>query len=120
MLSATIGRALAILAVVGLVVTPLARPVMAMPANSPATAAEQIAPDAAADMAMPADMPCCPEKAVDCKDCPVMGVCMTGALQSPAPSSLVIFATVAGILLPGDEAAPSGFARPPPAKPPKA
>jgi hypothetical protein len=83
---------------------------------------EHSAADAHMGMAMPADMPCCPDKAPDCgKDCPLMGLCMMSALQfAPLGPSLFLFPTLASIIFPGDDAALSGLAQPPPARPPKA
>jgi hypothetical protein len=55
------------------------------------------------------------------KDCPLMGMCIASALQfAPLGPSLFLFPTLASIIFPGDDAALSGLAQPPPARPPKA
>lgn len=76
-----IGRVLAVLVIVGLVVAPLATPVAAKPF-------------AAAEMSdasgMPADMPCCPDQqnSNDCQDCPLIAMCMlTFALAEPSSAN---------------------------------
>ena len=69
---------LAIAAIGGLVLAPIAMPSMAMPAPMhTGVAADQEMFDEAA-MAMPEDMPCCPKKSPipDCgRDCPFMAMC---------------------------------------------
>jgi hypothetical protein len=62
-LSTTIRRVFALLAIFGLVLAPLAQPAMAMPSQTQITMSEHSAADAHMGMAMPADMPCCPDKA---------------------------------------------------------
>lgn len=80
--------------------------------------------DAHMATAMPADMPCCPEKvpASDCgKDCPLMALCMVSVLQSaPLGAALFIPFTLAGIVIPSNDADLGGLAQAPPPKPPKA
>jgi hypothetical protein len=122
MLRSAIARAFAVLAVAGLVLAPMARPVMAMPSQMQSVMSEHGAADAHMGMAAPADMPCCPDKAPDCgKDCPLMGLCMANVLQfAPIGPSLFISPTLASLVFPDDDAVLSGLAQPPPARPPKA
>jgi hypothetical protein len=67
---------LAISAIIGLVIGPIARPAMAMPAPmNTGVASDQAMVDEAA---MPEDMPCCPKKSPipDCgRDCLFMAMC---------------------------------------------
>ena len=112
----------AVLAIAGLVLAPLARPTMAMPSEMAAAAHEHGAMDAQADMAMPADMPCCPDKVPDCsKDCPLMALCMVGAMQAaPHGPALFIPLTIASALVPPNESDRAGLSQAPPPRPPKA
>lgn len=116
-----IGRTFALVAITGLILSPLARPVMAMPMDMQAASSEDRA--AMADqgsMAMP-DMPCCPDKVPDCKkDCPLMALCMVHALQAALQSPMLpVPYTLLDIIAPGDEANLSGLAQPPPLGPPR-
>jgi len=106
-LSTTINRVFALLAIVGLVLAPLAPRAMAIPSQIQDAMSEHSAADAHMGMAMPVDM--------------LMGLCMASVLQPPplAPA-LFIPMTVASIVFPGDDASLSGLAQPPPARPPKA
>ena len=110
----TIFKSLAALAVLGLLLAPVARPAMA--------ATMQAAADHSA-MEMAADMPCCPEQgpAKDCaKDCPLMATCMAGGLQAlPPVARLFIAPKAAGVLLAGNDADPAGLGTGPPQRPPK-
>ena len=110
----TISKLLAALAVLGLLLAPLARPAMAATMLSAA--------DHAA-MGMPADMPCCPEQgpAKDCaKDCPLMATCMVGSVQAlPPVARLFAPPKAAGPLLSGNDADPAGLSTGPPQRPPK-
>ncbi|KZD21195.1 hypothetical protein [Tardiphaga robiniae] len=76
----TIGQVLAVFVIVGLSFAPLAAP----------AAAKRLAAAELTDMsAMSADMPCCPDgnKTDDCKDCPLIAMCMlTVAQVVPSPS----------------------------------
>ena len=119
--STLIGRVFAVLAVAGLVLAPLTRPAMAMPSEIHATAHEHGAMHAHAGMAMPALMPCCPDKAPGCgKDCPMMALCSVGALQAPHGLALLVPLAVASILVPPSESDRSGLSQAPPPRPPKA
>jgi hypothetical protein len=110
----TIAKLLAALAVLGLLLAPLARPAMA--------ATMQAAADHAV-MDMPADMPCCPEQgpAKDCaKRCPLMATCMASSLQAMPPAASLYIPPKAGeILLSGNDAALAGLNTGPPQRPPK-
>jgi hypothetical protein len=115
---------LAGLAILGLTLTPLARPAFAVSADMAAAASDHAPSVDNAAMAMPADMPCCPEQAPspDCgKDCPLMALCMASVLQAaPHGAALLVPLTIASIVVPGESAKLSGLAQPPPARPPKA
>ena len=105
-------RALAVLALVGLVTTPLATPTAAAPMQAGMSAD------------MPDGMPCCPEdKPVmpDCaKACPLMMVCVGKVFRTASAegSALPALAVVA-VIIPADDAMPEGLAQPPPARPPR-
>jgi hypothetical protein len=118
-----IRRLLAILAIVGLAVGPVARPAMALPAatQAPAASDQPMAVDAA--MAMPEDMPCCPTNAPvpDCgKDCLFMAMCATQFLSNAVQAAgLVIPLVLANILFPGNDTGVAGLSQGPPPRPPK-
>jgi hypothetical protein len=117
-------RLLSGLAVLGLILAPLAPPAMAMGVNSPAVMSdhETMAGDAA--MAMPAGMPCCPEKAPmpDCaKDCPLMALCMTNfvpALPTAGTGQFVVF-KLASVVIPRNDPDVGSLTQAPPHRPPK-
>jgi hypothetical protein len=109
------------LAIVGLVVGPIARPAMAMPAPMPtAVASDQATVDEAA-MAMPEDMSCCPKKAPlpDCgRDC--LANCATQPLCNTVQGAgLVKPLGLANVLPPGNDTALVGLGQHPPLRPPK-
>lgn len=70
-----IGHLLAVFVIAGLVVAPLASPVIAV-GPSHATMSDMAS--------MSGDMPCCPDiqKNKDCKDCPLLAICMMKNLAS--------------------------------------
>jgi hypothetical protein len=111
---------LAILAIVGLVVGPIAKPAMAMP-YPVHTGAASGEPDAT--MAMPEDMPCCPTKAPIpdcCKDCLFMGMCATQFLCDAVPGAgFVLPFGLASVILPGNDMDVAGLSQRPPPRPPK-
>ena len=115
-----IGRLLSILAIVGLVVAPIARPAMAMTAVIQSHSADHVVANHG-DMAMPEDMPCCPKKAPvpDCsKDC--LAICASQLLYNHlSAAALVIPLTLADLLLPANEPGLTGLKQRPPPKPPK-
>jgi hypothetical protein len=119
-----IRRLLAIAVVAGLVLAPLARPVMA------AATADAAMPAMADDMSMPAkagemagDMPCCPGKApapIDCDKCVFMAACLakcfiglSAAIFRPS------FAASSQIALLRNDSWLDGLRHPPPEYPPR-
>ncbi len=112
---------LVILAIVGLALAPVARPAMAMPVAQVPGASDQPVPDDAA-MAMPEDMPCCPEKAPmpDCvRDCLLMAMCATQLLCNAATGAgLVVPLGLASVFFPGNDADPTDLSQGPPPRPP--
>jgi hypothetical protein len=120
-ISRLLSRVLALVAIVGLLLAPMTRLVMAMPMDMQAAAGEQMAADSNAG-AMD-DMPCCPGKPSlpDCdKDCPFTALCSAVVLLGAPQTSLPLPLTLAAIVLPGDPSALVSLARAPPRKPPKA
>jgi hypothetical protein len=108
-----IGRLLSILAIIGLAIAPIVRPVMALPNGHTA-----MVDDAA--MGMPEDMPCCPRKAPisDCgKDCPLMAICATQLLCNVV-QGLVIPLGLAGLCVPESDPHVAGLSQAPPPRPP--
>jgi hypothetical protein len=109
----TIRGVLAGLALLGLLLSPLARPVMASQGD--------LVAHAEIDMA---DMPCCPDGAAkpDCaKDCPLMALCMAKAFESaPHPTAPVISTLSGHIGLLANDANLHGFAQAPLPRPPDA
>jgi hypothetical protein len=120
-LPSAIRSLLGILAIVGLVVGPIARPAMAMPAPMPTAVASDQATVNEAAMAMPEDMPCCPKKAPmrDCgKDC--LAICATQLLCNAVQgAALVMPLGPANVLPPGNDTALVALGQPPPLRPPK-
>jgi len=113
---------LAIPAIVGLVLGPIARPAMALPAPMNAAAASDQAMVDEAAIAMPEDMPCCPKKSPipDCgRDC-VMMMCVTQFLcNAVQAASLVIPLGLASVFFPGNDTDVAGLSQGPPPRPPK-
>jgi hypothetical protein len=101
----------AVLVTVGLAIAPLASPL----------AAGNRAFDTAMHMTdMSGDMPCCPDKQGDCKDCPLLAICMLKVLQSgPSANGLSIREARARVLRFRDEPEIAGLTRPPPDHPPR-
>jgi hypothetical protein len=114
---------LAILAIVGLVLGPMARPSMAMPApmHTGVGADQEMVNDAA--VAMPEDMPCCPRTAPipDCgKDCLFMAMCATQFLCNAVQTAgLVIPLGMASVFFPGNDTDVASLSQGPPPRPPK-
>jgi hypothetical protein len=101
------------LALVGLLLTPIAMP-------AAADMAQRMGDPAA--MAMPADMPCCPDEAPmpGCKDCPFMVACAAQLLYDmPREAILALPLMLASIVLPGNDAGLNGLTQRPPPRPPK-
>jgi hypothetical protein len=117
----TIGDLLTVLAVLGLLLSPLARPTLAMASSMDVGAMAQgdTAAHAAMDMA---DMPCCPDSAPksDCaKDCPLMALCGANTFQSaPHATGPVVSLARARTVVPGNDASLDGFAQAPLPRPP--
>ena len=112
----TIRHLLAALAVLGLVVAPLANAAVAL--EKAATAAHADAMD------MPDGMPCCPDMPAkpDCaKDCPLMAVCAGTGFSTPTASAApVIPAALVMVIALRDDPRLSGLGQAPPPRPPKA
>jgi hypothetical protein len=112
-----IRRALALLALMGLVLAPLTAPTLA------SGTASMAAMSADNGEAM-ADMPCCPpEKPVmpDCqKACPLAALCVAKCFSGLVAASAVPSRLgVALAMIAGDEAAPDTLAHGPPPRPPQ-
>lgn len=118
----TIGGLLHTLAVVGLLLAPLARPAMAMPMSIPPAMGADMDGGATA-MGMPDDMPCCPDQAPasDCgKVCPLMAMCSAGTAQYlPTVTAIAVVFRLASIVVPVNDAQADSLARGPPRRPPK-
>jgi hypothetical protein len=117
----TIRGLLAILAIVGLVLGPIARPAMAVPMHT-AVASDQAMVDEAA-MAMPEGMPCCPKKSPipDCdRDCLLMAMCaMQFLCNAVQTAGLVIPLGMTSVVSPGNDTDVAGLSQGPPPRPPK-
>ena len=114
----TIRSMLTGLALLGLVLSPLARPAIAV--DSGAAVQGDMAAHGALDMG---DMPCCPDQMPmpDCgKDCPFMAVCATQFLSTmPQGTGFLIPPTRASLVVAGNDVVPSGLTQRPPPRPPK-
>jgi hypothetical protein len=121
----TIRRLLAISMIVGLVLAPFSRPVMAGAASdaSMAAASDMSMADDMSMMAEMADgMPCCPAKApmpVDCDKCVFMASCMVTCFTAPSAAVLYSFAASGQMLRPKNDFRPDSLGRPPPEHPPR-
>lgn len=114
-----LARLLSILAILSLLIAPMAAPA--------AAAMMDAAPTAGMDetAGMSKDMPCCPDQKPTLpgcqKSCPLMMLCnakcFPGSLATGA-SSAALFTLVAA-LAPWDDAAPKLLAEPPPPRPPR-
>lgn len=108
-----IGRLLSIFVIAGLVAAPLVRPV----------AAVQVSAVAMSDMApMADDMPCCPDtqKNKDCKDCPLLAICVVKILAAnPAADAIAVHSDRYLQLVVHDDPVSDGVDRPPPDHPPR-
>ena len=120
----TIRRLFAILVIAGLVLAPVARPVMAEPASheSMQAMADEMSPSAMADETA-GEMPCCPSKApmpVDCDKCVFMAGCMSKCFTGLTATVVHLFlaASDSVALLPNDSR-PEGLGQPPPEHPPR-
>ena len=124
---ATIRHLLSGLAMLGLILAPLAQPAMSGNLN-PAMSAHSMQDHAhsaalSADMAMPDGMPCCPDQAPtsDCiKHCPLMALCMSQFFQgAPASAGLLARASLRSSVVPANDPELTGQLHGPAPKPPK-
>jgi hypothetical protein len=108
-----IGRLLSIFVIAGLVAAPLVRPVVAA----------QVSAVAISDMApMADDMQCCPDtqKNKDCKDCPLLAICVVKILAAnPAAYVIAVHSDRYLQLVVHDDPMNDGIDRPPPDHPPR-
>ena len=112
-----ISRLLVVFAIIGLVVLPLATPAAAKLLQ----AAEMS--DMSTDMAMSADMPCCPDtqKSNDCKDCPLRAMCTLNVAQAEPPMAVGVVTPLPTrkLFSAFDDRIADGLDRPPPDQPPR-
>jgi hypothetical protein len=105
---------LAVLVTAGLTVAPLV---------TPAVAGHSMAPMQMADMQdMPDDMSCCPDEqnSKQCKDCPLVAICMLKVLQAgPSITTVTVRQPSRELLRPLDDVFAAGLTRPPPEHPPR-
>ena len=107
-------RLLAVLVIVGLVISPLTAR-----ANAVVTASMT---SMSGNAAMSEDIPCCPDKSapVDCDQCPLMALCVSTTLQAPLPAVVAEIQPVTlRMLLPGSDPEVESVAYSPPPKPPR-
>ena len=108
-----VGHLLAVFVIAGLVAAPLASPVAAMGPSSAAMS----------DMAsMSGDMSCCPDaqKNKDCKDCPLLAVCMMKNLAAhPTVEAVILRPAKHHQIAVLDDSMNDGVNRPPPDRPPR-
>jgi hypothetical protein len=126
-LLSAIRHLLAVLAIAGLMIAPVAKPATAMHAAMQASAAIDESMHDHAGMAMSEDMPCCPKQVPhqapipDCaKDCVFMAMCATQLLANATQGAgLVVSLGRATVFLPGNEMNVAGLSQSPPPRPPK-
>jgi len=97
----------------GLAIAPLA---------AQAVAADRMDPGMMQMADVSGDMPCCPDKQKqgDCRDCPLLAICMAKVLQSePSANGLPDAEGASRALRPRDEPVLAGLSRPPPDQPPR-
>jgi hypothetical protein len=121
----TIRRILLSLAVLGLVLGPMARPAMAMPADQSTGMDHHAMMASMADheMAMPESMPCCPDEAPasDCgKHCLMMMCAASLSPTLPDAAWLPMPQAATTVLIAGGDSTLSGRSPTPPPRPPKA
>lgn len=110
-----IGHLLAVFVIAGLVMAPLVSPVAAMGSSNVAMS----------DMAsMSGEMPCCPDtqkqKKNDCKNCPLLAICMLKNLAThPVADAIVVRSAKHYQLAAHDDLMSDGLDRPPPDHPPR-
>jgi hypothetical protein len=105
--------ALAVFVTVGLAVAPLAAPAIAAPSHAAGMA----------NMAMSGDMPCCPDqqKSGDCRDCPLVAMCVLKTVQAGPASTeaLPVRHAIRTTHAVRNDVAADGLDRPPPDHPPR-
>jgi hypothetical protein len=123
----TIRRILMSLAVLGLVLAPMARPAMALPAGQSGGMDHQAMMSGMADheMTMPESMPCCPDEAPvpmsDCgKLCAMMMCAFSLSPTLPSAAWIPVLQATATELLADGGSPMSGRVPAPPPRPPKA
>ena len=116
------GRILAVLAIVGLALAPVVRPVMAVPVSKDMHATMSGSADDTVIADSAGDMPCCPSKPAlpDCsKDCPLMALCVTAPIHFVSQTALTVPLTFVTVIFPGAHFDLVSIAQTPPRKPPK-
>jgi hypothetical protein len=119
-----IGRLLAAVAILGLLIAPVAPPAVAMTMREGVHAiADTASAQTDFEMAMPDGMPCCPEKAPlsdDSKGCPMMALCLSGAvLNLPAGAALSSPVGKTSLLFPESDTVLTSLGHGPLPRPPK-
>jgi hypothetical protein len=110
---------LAFLVTAGLAIAPLAT-AAAAGHSMPAAMMQMADMDDMPDMA--AHMQCCPDKQKgnDCKDCPLVAICLLKVFQSgPSAQAVAMSLPAHQRLHPADDRVVDGLARPPPDHPPR-
>jgi hypothetical protein len=120
----TISRLLAIPLIVGLVLAPLSRPVMAVtPADTPMSAMADDTSMSTTSDEVAGDMPCCPHKApvpIGCDKCVFMAACMSQVLVGPVAAIFRPPFAISGKIAPlQNDFWPDGMGHPPPEHPPR-
>src|SRR5215212_3401530 len=120
----TIRRVLMTLAVLGMVLAPLARPAMATPADQSTGVDHHAMMPGMSDheMAMPESMPCCPDEAPmsDCgKHCTMMMCAASLSPTLPAATRLPVPQAIVTNLVADGDSALRGRSPTPPPRPPK-
>lgn len=113
-----ISKSLAIFAVVGMLLTPIMRPAIAMPAADMMDMTGN-----SATMDLDKDMSCCPDQVPmsECStECPFVGLCMAGnVLNLPAGISLALQLKPGNMALPDNDPDFTGLTHGPPLRPPQ-
>jgi len=117
-----IARLLAILAIAGLAVAPLATPAAAKASGHvEMTDMAAMSTESMSTESMSTDMPCCPDEKSGCPDCPLAAICVlkiTPAAPALADAILMRLPTKTGHMV-SDDALSHGLDRPPPDHPPR-
>jgi hypothetical protein len=117
-----IARLLAILAIAGLAVAPLATPAAAKASgHAEMTDMAAMSTESMSTESMSTDMPCCPDEKSGCPDCPLAAICVlkiTPAAPALADAILTRLPTKTGHTV-SDDALSHGLDRPPPDHPPR-